>query len=207
MAIFNSIALGKTKGSIGNVTTTTLKGQSVAKQRNYNPANPKTPDQVNSRNRMANAVSAWKFLAVFFAPLVMLAKPLESTYNAFVRLAKNLFPAILQGTGYSAAAALIGETLAGNSAIQINLLSDDGGDAKVEFNTGGTPWNSSMRLRVLCYDSADGSNKLSDIAVLEAEYNAQTILVPGAGTAMGSGVAVIYDTDSKVCSNVVFSAY
>ena len=76
MAIFNSIALGKTKGSIGNVTTTTLKGQSVAKQRNFNPANPKTPDQVSSRNRMSNAVMAWKFLAVFFAPLVMLAKPL-----------------------------------------------------------------------------------------------------------------------------------
>lgn len=206
MAIFNSIALGKTKGSIGNVTTTTLKGQSVAKQRNYNPANPKTVDQVNSRNRMANAVSAWKFLAVFFAPLVMLAKPLESTYNAFVRLSKNLFPAVLQNAGFAAAAALDGEQLAGNSSILIPSLASDGADLNVTLNTAGVPWSANLHIRTICYDSADGSNTLIDRAILEAEWNAGVLTVADSGVALGQAAAVIYDSVSGLCSSVYFSA-
>lgn len=206
MAIFNSIALGKTKGSIGNVTTTTLKGQSVAKQRNYNPANPKTPNQVNSRNRMANAVMAWKFLSVFFAPLVMLARPLESTYNAFVRLSKNLFTIILQPAGFAAAAVLDGEQLQGNSSILIPSLNSDGAGLTVTINTAGVPWSANLHVRTLCYDSADGSNKLIDRAITAIEWNAGTLTVSDAGVAFGQSAAVIYDSVAGICSSVYFSA-
>ena len=206
MAIFNSIALGKTKGSIGNVTTTTLKGQSVAKQRNFNPANPKTPDQVSSRNRMSNAVMAWKFLAVFFAPLVMLAKPLESTYNAFVRLSKNMYTAILQSAGYAAAAILDGEQLQGNSSILVPSLSSHDADLSVTINTAGVPWSANLHIRTLCYDSADGSNKLIDRAITENEWNAGTLTVSDAGVALGQSAAVVYDSVAGICSSVYFSA-
>ena len=90
MAIINSIVIGKGKGKVGNVVLTTLKGQVIAKARNYSPYNPKSDAQVISRTKMSNALLAWKFLAGFLSMWVGVANATESIYNAFVSAAKNL---------------------------------------------------------------------------------------------------------------------
>ncbi len=50
MAIFNSVALGKSKGSIGGVTFTSWKGLNVAKQKATSVANPRSEGQTAQRS-------------------------------------------------------------------------------------------------------------------------------------------------------------
>ena len=89
MAIIQSIWVGKGKGKIGNVVLSGLKGQTVAKQLNSSPSNPRTVAQTENRVKMANTVLAWQFLAIFMSYAKGLRKPLESVYNAFVRSVIN----------------------------------------------------------------------------------------------------------------------
>ena len=67
MAIIDSVLVGNGRGKIGSVVLQGIKGQTIAKQLNPAPANPRTAGQTDSRNQMANTVLAWQFLSVFFA--------------------------------------------------------------------------------------------------------------------------------------------
>ena len=51
MAIIDSVLVGKGRGKIGNVVLQGIKGQTVAKQLNPAPANPRTTLQTDSRNQ------------------------------------------------------------------------------------------------------------------------------------------------------------
>jgi len=89
MAIFNSIALGNSKKSIGNVTTLKLKGQNIAKAKIVATTNRKSAGQVSQRNQMTNAVKSWPYIKSFFELLKSQVKSTESRYNAWVRLFIN----------------------------------------------------------------------------------------------------------------------
>lgn len=78
--------LGYSRGSVGDVTFSRLKGQQIAKARNRNPNNPKTKTQMMQRSLF---VSATKFYqqarAKFFKFAFEDKKPHESDFNAFMR--------------------------------------------------------------------------------------------------------------------------
>lgn len=78
--------LGYSRGSVGDVTFSRLKGQQIAKARNRNPNNPKTKTQMMQRSLF---VSATKFYqqarAEFFKFAFEDKKYHESDFNAFMR--------------------------------------------------------------------------------------------------------------------------
>lgn len=78
--------LGYSRGSVGDVTFSRLKGQQIAKARNRNPKNPKTKTQMMQRSLF---VSATKFYqqarAKFFKFAFEDKKYHESDFNAFMR--------------------------------------------------------------------------------------------------------------------------
>lgn len=78
--------LGYSRGSVGDVTFSRLKGQQIAKARNRNPNNPKTTTQMMQRSLF---VSATKFYqqarAKFFKFAFEDKKYHESDFNAFMR--------------------------------------------------------------------------------------------------------------------------
>ena len=78
--------LGYSRGSVGDVTFSRLKGQQIAKARNRNPNNPKTKTQMMQRSLF---VSATKFYqqarAKFFKFAYEDKKYHESDFNAFMR--------------------------------------------------------------------------------------------------------------------------
>ena len=113
MAIIQSILVGKGKGKIGNVVLSNLKGQTVAKQLNSSPSNPRTVAQTANRVKMANAVLAWQFLSSFMSNAKGLRKPLESIYNAFVRTVVSDMSSVLAGS----------RALAAKNALGLNLFS------------------------------------------------------------------------------------
>ena len=172
MAIIDSVLVGKGRGKIGNVILQGIKGQTVAKQLNPAPANPRTNAQMESRNRMSNTVMAWQFLSVFFAFAGALRKPLESTYNAFVRLYKNYGETSLSDNRAAAAKSALNGYLFSGNWIQITSLGDGGAVTTVNFNTGGLPFIAGSKLRVIGLDVDGQASTVAETALTQAMWNA-----------------------------------
>lgn len=90
-----NMLLGKSRGSVGDVTFSQINGQQIAKARNRNPANPRTLKQCFQRGRFAAAV---KFYTRGNQALYKFAfenkRQTESDYNAFMRENVKRAPAI-----------------------------------------------------------------------------------------------------------------
>lgn len=204
MAIIQSILVGKGKGKVGNVVLTTLKGQTVAKALNSSPANPKTPLQVVSRNRMSNAVMAYKFLAGFLTYWLGVAKSTESLYNAFISASKNLFADTIAGSLYAAAAQLGAESLAGSSSTSITSLSFSGANVVVDFNTSSLPKPADLRVRAIGYSVGDGVTTIVDRLVSDLEWTAGSLKVVDLATDNDHSAAYLYSQADKKASNILF---
>lgn len=90
MAIVNSLAIGKSKKSAGNLTYATVKGRTIAKQKPTSVANPNTPAQQAQRTAMATIVMFWQLWASAFKGLFTKRNKLFSAFNQFVHLNKEI---------------------------------------------------------------------------------------------------------------------
>lgn len=90
MARFSSIALGKAKGSIGNVTFTVQRGQNIAKSKPVSVANPQTQKQTTQRSRFSDASNYAKHIASFLQqyhkPVNAKFSPRNSFMNSMLKL-------------------------------------------------------------------------------------------------------------------------
>lgn len=86
MAIVRSLAIGKARKSAGNLTYQTVKGRTIAREKPLHVANPDTPAQQAQRNRMRNAVAAWRAWFNILSPYFTYILGYGSAYNEFVRL-------------------------------------------------------------------------------------------------------------------------
>lgn len=203
MAIIQSILVGKGKGKIGNVVLSGLKGQTVAKQLNSSPSNPRTVAQTDNRVKMANAVLAWQFLSMFFASAKGLRKPLESVYNAFVRTVKNgLSDVLYESRIVAGIAALELNAFVGNwFTINDGEFSND--SVTVRFSASGIPWAATYKARVIIIDNVDSTQIVHEVSVSELEFNAGEITVTKAGLNGGDvAAAYIYDSASSKITNI-----
>jgi len=86
MAIINSVFTGKSRKSIGNVTTQSYGGRVIAREKPVNVRNPKTLSQQAQRGKMANIVSAWRNQFVALKKFFRTGAAYQSAYNVFVAL-------------------------------------------------------------------------------------------------------------------------
>ena len=122
---FNSIALGKTRGSMGNFTTQNWKGINVARAKPVDVANPNTTAQQAQRRKFAILVLWSKMLGSVLNVGLSKAAIKQTVFNLFTSLAfKNgavtdngtsaaIDPALLQissGSAVNIATATVGFT-------------------------------------------------------------------------------------------------
>ena len=201
MAIIDSVLVGKGRGKVGNVVLQGIKGQTIAKQLNPSPSNPRTVSQTDSRNRMSNTVMAWQFLSVFFAFAGALRKPLESTYNAFVRLFKNFADTALLSSRVAAAQSALNSYLFEGNWIQITSLADGGAVTTVNFNTGGLPFIAGSKLRIIGIDVDGQAFTVGETALTQAMWAAGVTTNPIGVVDYDTVAAYIYTPDqSKISS-------
>lgn len=90
-----NMLLGYSRGSVGDVTFTKIKGQQVAKARNRNPHNPRTNKQSLQRAIFAAAVKFYtRGNQAFYKFAFENKRQVESDYNAFMRENVKRAPAI-----------------------------------------------------------------------------------------------------------------
>lgn len=81
-----NMMLGYSRGSVGDVTFSRLKGQQIAKARNRNPNNPKTKTQMLQRSLFVSATKFYQQARAKFFKFAFEDKKLhESDFNAFMR--------------------------------------------------------------------------------------------------------------------------
>lgn len=84
MAIIQSLAVGKAKGSAQNLTYTTVGGATIMKGKVAFPKNPKSLRQMNRRVRWANIVNLWQAFTQRDKPSFEDKAPRVSDFNAFI---------------------------------------------------------------------------------------------------------------------------
>lgn len=205
MSKFSSVALGKVTGSIGNITTSRLKGQQIAKAKITQTTASDSLTQLASKNKMKNVVMAYQFLAGFLSRSGGLRKQTESVYNAFVRGFKTSLADTVSGTRYDAASMLVGlQGLAGN-LVSVVSIAPGASDITVSINTGGLPFISGCKCRLITFATTDGRNEIVEVSVSEGMWNSGEILVVPTGSVETVSGAYVYTADQKKCSNILFA--
>ena len=130
MAIINSLVFGKAKNKIGNVVLFVTKGQTVARDYNAAPLNPRTSLQTDKRNKYYSSKRVTQELYPFYKNVCYPARKYNSVRNWFfvqvypfmpVRRTGNLgFDLVrLAGKsfGYDSALSVTGVELVGNHIV------------------------------------------------------------------------------------------
>lgn len=86
MAIISSLAIGKARNSAGNLTFSTIKGRTIAREKPTYVRNPQTPKQMKQRNKMSALVALWRQHLNVCKPYYTVIKGYGSSYNEAIRL-------------------------------------------------------------------------------------------------------------------------
>ena len=204
MAIIQSILVGKGKGKIGNVVLSGLRGQTVAKQLNSSPKNPRSDAQIYNRVKMANAVLAWQFLANFLVHAKALRKPLESTYNAFVRLVKLTMPVILFESRKMAAITAIQDAAIAGNWVTITPLEVSDNSVGVTIGTAGMPFIAGSRIRCIQLSSLTDTQDIVDFPLSAIGWANGTMSIVFNNAAADAVYGVyLYTPDGSRVSNIL----
>lgn len=203
MAIIQSILVGKGKGKIGNVVLSGLKGQTVAKQLNSSPSNPRTVAQTDNRIKMANAVLAWQFLSLFFASAKGLRKPLESIYNAFVRTVKNSMSNVLNSSRKIAGVWALEQNLFLGNWFSVVISELNNATVTLSLLNSGIAWSPSYRVCAILFNNIEEKQVVIEVAVSEADFNGGEVIIPFSGlTRTDVAAAYIFDSASSKITNI-----
>lgn len=85
MAIIRSLAIGKARKSAGNLTFATVEGRTIAREKPVFVKNPRTPAQLEQREKMRNVVAAYRDFGVKVKKGFTVLPKYTSQYNEFVK--------------------------------------------------------------------------------------------------------------------------
>lgn len=135
MAIINSLAIGKARKSAGNLTFSTVKGRTIAREKPAYVSNPQTVKQTAQRAKMATIVAAWRQYGYKCRHLFTVIAGFGSPYNEFVKkniqLAANLPKDATSGVPYSCAGMQLGSGKYGSNAL--NIQADENNECLVRI--------------------------------------------------------------------------
>jgi len=205
MAINNSIALGKTTGSIGNVTFARLKGQQVSKSKIEAKGAILPANQSPAQIQMKNIVMTYQVIAMFLQFATGLRKSTESVFNAYVRIFVGTMSNVLSPSPWDALTSLIDKVITSGNFINSGIISFVNGTITIALNTGGLPFVAGSYIAALKVIELTGVNISGNHLITEAEWNAGIVtfaLVLDGATAT---MTYIYNVAAKKCSEPVYT--
>lgn len=203
MAVNNSIALGKTKGSIGNVTFARLKGQQVSKSKIEAKGAILPLNQSPAQIQMKNVVMAYQVIAMFLQFATGLRKSTESVFNAFVRIFKSSMDIILKPSGWIALDILMDKVVSSGNFIRTGVITAAAGTITVPLLTGGTPFLANSYIAAMKYVTNTGANVTANHLLTEEEWNAGTVTFALTLVDSDKDIVYIYNITAKKCSEPV----
>ena len=133
MAIINSLVFGKAKNKIGNVVLFVTKGQTVARDYNAAPLNPRTSLQTNKRNKYYSSKRVTQELYPFYKDVYYPARKYNSVRNWFFVQVYPFMPVRRTGNLGFTLVRLAGKSFGYDNRMSINALELVGDHIIVRF--------------------------------------------------------------------------
>ena len=133
MAIINSLVFGKAKNKVGNVVLFVTKGQTVARDYNAAPINPRTSLQTDKRNKYYTSKSVTQELYPFYKNVYYPARKYNSVRNWFFVQIYPFMPVRRTGNLGFTLVRLTGKSFGYDSRMSINALELVGSRIIVRF--------------------------------------------------------------------------
>ena len=133
MAIINSLVFGKAKNKIGNVVLFITKGQTVARDYNAAPLNPRTSLQTDKRNKYYSSKRVTQELYPFYKDVYYPARKYNSVRNWFFVQVYPFMPVRRTGNLGFTLVRLAGKSFGYNNRMSINALDLVGDHIIVRF--------------------------------------------------------------------------
>lgn len=122
MAIINSLVFGKAKNKIGNVVLFVTKGQTIARDYNAAPINPRTSLQTDSRNKYYTSKRVTRELYPFYKDVYCAARKYNSVRNWFFVQVYPFMPVRRTGNLGFTLVRLAGKSFGYNSALSVTVV-------------------------------------------------------------------------------------
>ena len=208
MAVTSNTLIGKTRGSIGEVTFATWKGLNVMKGKAQNAYSDPSTAQVNNNSKFALMVAFYRAIAEYVTLGFKALAVGKSEYNAFMQ--ENPYSLVVSGSPGSykvdtseilvskgpeliTALATVGKTASGADAIVV----DWGFDSSVP--------NDSL-VYALAFNNTTGAFLTANSDIITGE--AVTLNRIGIGTAIATTTVLVFYVNSsngKACDTVIAS--
>ena len=207
MAIVNSIAIGKSSGSLGNIVFQVVQGRTVARQKNTSISTPQTPAQVAIHNQFLNCILAYKFMKSFIEPMRKMRRKGENLFNLYMRLTAGLWSSELAINSSFACAMLKNKSIGATNVINIiecNNISfgAHAGGTEILFYLTNIEKQNSMYINVFAIDGESELpvNLRREMTLSEKENG--LVIVPPIQMGNNQSMAFIDANNGLVVSNI-----
>ena len=208
MAKYNSIALGKASGKLGNVIFQNYKKMKIVRALNTTTTNLDSPGRLSVKRKFKNLATLWLLFSEFFKYFKLDMKYQESNYNLFVRKYFSTISAqflaslsVLYGgliTNETNSSDYIGWT-------SINRLTNL--DGTYLYEIGFCPYvpdyDNNLRVRALLCNEYFDMRVIYDVELTETNFNNRQIEISTDDSADFTRLVVyIYCTVNSNCSDI-----
>lgn len=204
MAIIDSIALGKSKGSIGNVTFYQLNGQTVARYRNTTPADPKTIAQLNQRLGMKNTTKAFYLMKGWAKGMASIKVGKQTYYNRYTSIMINYFQKVNYSTTLDILKGVLGGGAPVGNSIYVfrpELLETE---IRVPFDTNGLAWESGWMIQLGVINDSENSFDYVGEYITLSDWTNKYIDLPIIGSVNYKTFCYAYNAAAKKMSDISF---
>ena len=205
MAVFNSILLGKVRGSVGNVTTARLKGQGIAKAKITSTTVVNSVTQVASKNRMRNIVLLFQAFGGFLGYWFGQALQTESIYNAFVRNFKTLGSDVANASLSDILGSFYGLAGGKSALVSIDSLVGSANAVTVDFTPLVSEQIQDLKIKVIGFDLVTNLPVSAEHIVTNAEWLAKSANVDLNGAIGLTLAGYAYSQSMKKSSQLKFA--
>jgi hypothetical protein len=203
MAQYNSVLLGKSIGSVGNLTTTSIKGQKILKQkipkRNFVPSQAQTAQRI----KLMNSAAAYTTISVPFQYAGNMKLIHESYPNEFSRLFTPYLSSTLYASNNSWVVDLANkpQIYLGNY-VTIHSLSNNYPVCYTVIYTNGFEWHSGIFLVYCMFDGSSNKMLWNRIEIPFEAWGSPSWQIQGLDIYDWWGFSWVYDSKSKKMSNI-----
>lgn len=205
MAIINSLVFGKAKNKIGNVVLFIAKGQTIARDYNAAPLNPRTSLQTDKRNKYYTSKRVSRELYPFYKDVNYPARKYNSVRNWFFVQIYPFMPVRRTGNLGFTLVRLAGKSFGYNSALSVTGVELVGNHIVAKFSCSIDVSKNAVFISAFYWDSI-----FLELVFFEKQITVNEVLtgVCDIGEYRGDGgvrAAVLNCPDLKKSGNILFA--
>lgn len=205
MAIINSLVFGKAKNKVGNVVLFVTKGQTVARDYNAAPLNPRTSLQTDKRNKYYTSKRVSRELYPFYKDVNYPARKYNSVRNWFFVQVYPFMPVRRTGNLGFTLVRLAGKSFGYNSALSVTGVELVGNHIVAKFSCSIDVSKNAVFISAFYWDSI-----FLELVFFEKQITVNEVLtgVCDIGEYRGDGgvrAAVLNCPDLKKSGNILFA--